>query len=196
MSSLSNDGRMQAEEDMERVLWSPTDIEKRVVELGASISHDFSHSLPLIVIAVATGAFMFAADLVRKISLPISIEFIRVQSYGNRTESSGVAVISTELQIDIIDKHVLVIEDIIDTGTTLSRLVSYLKEKGAASVSVCALLDKVLRRKIPLQLPPGSRFYRGFECPDDFVVGYGMDFAEEYRNLPYIGLLKPAKYSF
>ncbi|KAH7415525.1 hypothetical protein KP509_14G049700 [Ceratopteris richardii] len=138
---------------------------------------------------------MFAADLVRKISLPISIEFIRVQSYGNRTESSGVAVISTELQIDIIDKHVLVIEDIIDTGTTLSRLVSYLKEKGAASVSVCALLDKVLRRKIPLQLPPGSRFYRGFECPDDFVVGYGMDFAEEYRNLPYIGLLKPAKYS-
>ncbi|KAI5072370.1 hypothetical protein GOP47_0012476 [Adiantum capillus-veneris] len=195
MTLAEENGRLQAEEDMQKVLWSPALIQQRVAELGASITHDFAESLPLVVIGVATGAFMFVADLVRAISLPINVEFIRIQSYGNRTESSGVAVISDELKLDIRGKHILVVEDIIDTGTTLARLVLYLSGRGAASVSVCAFLDKVSRRKIPLQLPAGSRFYRGFECPDDFVVGYGMDFAEQYRNLPYIGVLKPSKYS-
>eukprot|EP00250_Pteridium_aquilinum_P007405 c17127_g1_i2 orf=403-1005(-) len=195
MTLAAEDGCFQCEEDMQSVLWSPTLIHQRVAELGASISREFAHSLPLVVIGVATGAFMFVADLVREISLPINVEFVRIQSYGHKTESSGVAVISDELKMDISGKHVLVVEDIIDTGTTLARLVLYLSEKGATSVSVCAFLDKVSRRKFPLQLPPGGRFYRGFECPDDFVVGYGMDFAEQYRNLPYIGVLKPSVYN-
>ncbi|MCO5601755.1 hypothetical protein L7F22_055880 [Adiantum nelumboides] len=194
MTLAEENGRLQAE-DMQKVLWSPAQIQQRVVELGASITCDFAQSLPLVIIGVATGAFMFVADLVREISLPIHVEFIRIQSYGSKTESSGVAVISEELKMDIKGKHILVVEDIIDTGTTLARLVLYLSAKGAASVSVCAFLDKVSRRKISLELPAGSRFYRGFECLDEFVVGYGMDFAEQYRNLPYIGVLKPSMYS-
>lgn len=195
MTTLVEEVGVQQAEDMQRVLWSPSQIEERVGELGRSISRDFVHSLPLLVIGVATGAFMFVADLVRKITLPISVEFVRIQSYGKGTESSGVAVISDDIKVDINGKHVLVVEDIIDTGTTLARLVPYLSEKGAVSVSVCAFLDKVSRRKFPLQLPTGGKFYRGFECPDDFVVGYGMDFAEHYRSLPYIGVLRPLKYN-
>lgn len=195
MTTLVEEVGVQQAEDMQRVLWSPSQIEERVGELGRSISRDFAHSLPLLVIGVATGAFMFVADLVRKITLPISVEFVRIKSYGDKTESSGVVVISDDIKIDINGKHVLVVEDIIDTGTTLARLVPYLSDKGAVSVSVCAFLDKVSRRKFPLQLPTGGKFYRGFECPDDFVVGYGMDFAEHYRSLPYIGILRPLKYN-
>lgn len=185
---------LHSEEDIERVVWSSALIHQRVAELGASISSDFAESLPLCIIGVATGAFMFVADLVREISLPVTVEFIRIQSYGAKTKSSGVAVVSSELKLDITGKHVIVVEDIIDTGTTLARLVPYLSEKGAASVSICAFLDKVARRKTHPQLPTGGKFYRGFECPDDFFVGYGMDFAEQYRSLPYIGVLKPSVY--
>lgn len=180
--------------DVQHILWSTSEIDQRVAELGRSISHDFAHSQALVIVGVATGAFMFLADLVRRITLRVSVDLVRVQSYGNKTESSGLAVISSEIKIDIRGKDVLVVEDIIDTGVTLSHLVTYLSDKGANSVSVCAFLDKVSRRKIPLQLPAGSKFYQGFECPDEFVVGYGMDFAERYRTLPYIGILKPCIY--
>ncbi|KAJ7544635.1 hypothetical protein O6H91_09G087100 [Diphasiastrum complanatum] len=182
------------DEDIECVLWTAADIEKRVAELGAEISRDYS-GIPIVLIGVATGAVMFLADLMRKLSIPVLVDFVRVQSYGNQTQSSGVATISTDVKISIKDKHVLVVEDIIDTGITLSKLVKHLATKEPASVSVCALLDKISRRVIPLQLSEGSRFYRGFECSDNFVVGYGMDFAELYRNLAYIGVLKPDIYS-
>ncbi|CAK9221770.1 unnamed protein product [Sphagnum jensenii] len=178
---------------VESVLWSAADIDKRVAELGRAISGDFE-GLPIAVLGIATGAFMFTADLVRYISEPHLVDFVRIQSYGNSTVSSGVATISTDCKLDLKDKHVIVVEDIIDTGVTLSKLVPHLESKGAASVSVCALLDKKARRKVELKLPTGGRFYAGYECPDGFVVGYGMDHAERFRGLPYVGILKPEVY--
>ncbi|KAL3697097.1 hypothetical protein R1sor_011173 [Riccia sorocarpa] len=174
------------EAHMEKVLWSSKEIEKRVEELGAVITQDFAGK-PLVIIGVATGAFLFLADLVRKIQLPVLVDFIRMQSYGNRTTSSGVATCVTDVRIDVKDKHVLLVEDIVDTGITLSTLVAHFGTKDVASFSVCTLLDKPSRRIVPLQLAPGGNYYRGFECPDEFVVGYGMDYAERYRCLPYIG---------
>ncbi|CAM6089005.1 unnamed protein product [Calypogeia fissa] len=179
---------------MERILWSPEDLDKRVGELADAISEDFSGD-SLVVVGVATGAFMFLADLVRKINLPVSVDLIRVHSYGAKTESSGVANLTTDIRIDVKGRHVLLVEDIIDTGITLSAVVAHFATKGVASFSVCTLLDKIARRKVTVQLGAGGKYYRGFECPDEFVVGYGMDYAEEYRNLPYVGVLKPDVYA-
>ncbi|KAG0504269.1 hypothetical protein M758_3G097500 [Ceratodon purpureus] len=185
---------MKREGDMlESVLWRAHEIQARVAELGQAISEDFD-GRPLVILGVATGAFMFLADLVRNIALPLQVDFVRVQSYGNDTKTSGVATISTDCKIDLKDKHIIVVEDIIDTGITLAKLVQHLASKGAASVSVCVLLDKVSRRVVPLKLPGTGKCYVGFECPDYFVVGYGMDFAERFRSLPCIGVLKPEVY--
>lgn len=182
------------EDDMlESVLWMAHEIQARVAELGRAISNDFD-GRSFVVLGVATGAFMFVADLVRHISLPLQVDFVRVQSYGNNTKTSGVATIGTDCKIDLKDKHVIVVEDIIDTGITLAKLVNHLESKGATSVSVCVLLDKVFRRVVPLKLSGSGKCYVGFECPDYFVVGYGMDFAERFRSLPCIGVLKPEVY--
>ena len=140
-------------------------------------------------IGVLKGSVIFLADLVRHIGLPIVVDFIGISSYGDATVSSGVVQITQDLSRPIEGKHVIVVEDIIDTGLTLNYLLRYLADKGPASVSIVCLLDKPARRlaEIPID-------YRGFTIPDRFVVGYGLDFDERYRNLPYIGVLKPSVY--
>ncbi|XP_072960351.1 uncharacterized protein [Typha angustifolia] len=186
---------MGSETDIERILWTEEEISGRVGELAAEISADFRGiSPPVVVVGVATGAFLFLADIVRKMTFPVSVDFVRVESYGSGTESSGKPRISCDLKIDVKGKHVILVEDIVDTGNTLSCLISHLEGKGACSVSVCSFLDKPARRKVHFELVGEGKFYRGFECPDYFVVGYGMDYAELYRNLPYVGVLKPEMY--
>ncbi|XP_022990470.1 uncharacterized protein LOC111487323 [Cucurbita maxima] len=180
---------------IERVLWNQDQILARVADLASQISADFSEtSSPPVIVGVATGAFIFLADLVRRINLPITLDFVRVESYGVGTESNGAPGISSDLKVDVKNKHVILVEDIVDSGNTLSCLLAHMEAKGASAVSVCTFLDKPTRRKVHFQLVGEGKFYHGFECPDYFVVGYGMDFAELYRNLPYIGVLKPECY--
>ncbi|XP_059279943.1 uncharacterized protein LOC132033845 [Lycium ferocissimum] len=200
------------ENHIEKILFTEQQISQKVSELASQITLNFtptkiisntnnegallssSLSAPVIV-GVATGAFLFLADLVREIKLPISVDFVRVESYGSGIVSSGKPKISCDLKIDVTGKHVILVEDIVDTGNTLSCLIAHLKSKGASSISVCTLLDKPSKRKVNFELVGEGKFYRGFECPDYFVVGYGLDFAELYRNLPYVGVLKPEMYS-
>ncbi|CAL5414817.1 unnamed protein product [Camellia sinensis] len=187
---------MALDDDIERILFSEDQISQRVSDLASQITHDFTtnavSSSPPVVVGVATGAFLFLADLVRKIKLPLNVDFVRAESYGSGTVSNGAPRISFDLKIDIQGKHVILVEDIVDTGNTLSCLIALLKSKGVSSVSVCTLLDK--RRKVNFELVGKGKYYYGFECPDYFVVGYGLDFAESYRNLPYVGILKPEMY--
>ncbi|XP_006359026.1 hypoxanthine-guanine phosphoribosyltransferase [Solanum tuberosum] len=197
------------ENHIEKILFTEKQISQRVSELASQITLNFSPSTnngggPLlssssssapVVVGVATGAFLFLADLVRKINLPISVDFVRVESYGSGTVSSGKPKISCDLKTDVTGKHVILVEDVVDTGNTLACLFEHLKSKGASSISVCTLLDKPSRRKVNVELVGEGKFYCGFECPDYFVVGYGLDFAEVYRNLPYVGILKPEMYS-
>ncbi|XP_062098703.1 uncharacterized protein LOC133804567 [Humulus lupulus] len=184
------------ESHMESILWSQDQIAGRVAKLATQISADLAvvDSPPAVFVGVATGAFLFLADLVRQIKLPIAVDFIRVESYGCGTESSGKPRISSDLKLDVAGKHVILVEDIVDTGSTVGCLIEHMKSKGASSVSVCTFLDKPSKRKIHFQLLGQGKFYSGFQCPDYFVVGYGMDFAELYRNLPYVGVLKPHLY--
>ncbi|CAI9754432.1 unnamed protein product [Fraxinus pennsylvanica] len=187
---------MDLEKHVEKILWTEQQIFQRVSELASEITQDFTPqtNAPAIV-GVATGAFLFLADLVRKIQLPISVDFIRADSYRSGTVSDGNPRIPFDLKVDVEGKHVILVEDIVDTGSTLSCLIDHIKSKGASSISVCTLLDKPARRKVHFELVGKGKYYCGFECPDYFVVGYGMDFAELYRNLPYIGVLKPEMYS-
>ncbi|CAN1331156.1 Hypoxanthine-guanine phosphoribosyltransferase [Linum perenne] len=181
---------MALDSHIEKVLWNAGQISDRVADLAAEITADFSPDSPApILIGVATGAFVFLADLAREIKLPISVDFIRADSYGSGTESSGAPKVSLDLKIDVKGKHVIVVEDIVDTGNTLASLIRELEWKGASAVSVCAFLDKPARRKVQFQV-----LLRLVQCEDYFVVGYGMDFAELYRNLPYVGVLKPEFY--
>ncbi|KAK9757331.1 hypothetical protein RND81_01G155800 [Saponaria officinalis] len=186
------------ETSIQKVLWTPHQISDRVTELAAELSRDISSSssaVPPVFIGVATGAFVFLADLVRQVSFPITVDLIRASSYGFGTQSNGSPSISLDFKLDVSGKHVVLVEDIVDTGNTVSRLIAHLKSKGATSVSVCTFLDKPSQRKVTFEMVGKGKFYRGFECPDDFVVGYGMDFAELYRNLPYVGVLKPECYN-
>ncbi|XP_010471182.1 PREDICTED: uncharacterized protein LOC104751013 [Camelina sativa] len=186
---------MAQEKHIEKVLFSAEVIAERVGQLGSEITSDFSgESESPVFVGVATGACVFLADLVRRVDLPIAIDFIRAESYGSGTVSSGTPRISFDLKLDITDKHVVLVEDIVDTGNTLNCLIEHLKAKKASSVSVCTLLDKPSRRKVHFKLVGKGKLYVGFECPDEFAVGYGMDFAEQYRNLSYIGVLKPEYY--
>ncbi|KAI7729136.1 hypothetical protein M8C21_033185 [Ambrosia artemisiifolia] len=183
------------DDDILTVLWTQDQLSHKVEDIASQITHDFSSSscCPVIV-GVATGAFLFLADLVRNIKLPVTVDFVRAESYGSGTVSTGVPKLSCDVKLDVTGKHVVLVEDIVDTGNTVSRLISYLEAKGATSVSVCTLLDKPARRKVHFELLGDGKFYSGFECPDYFVVGYGLDFNEQYRNLPYIGVLKPEIY--
>ncbi len=162
------------------ILVSEAEIRSRVAELGEQITRDYAGERPLLV-AILRGAFMFLADLSRAIDLPVEVDFMAVSSYGNATASSGVVRILKDLDEDLENRHVIVVEDIIDSGLTLSYLRRNLKNRAAASVEVCALLVREGRQKVDEDLA-----YVGFELPPDFVVGYGLDASGLYRNLPYI----------
>lgn len=170
--------------DVGQVLFNEETIAKRVAELGTEITEQFKGK-DLTVIGVLKGANIFMSDLIRKIDMPIVMDFIAVSSYGNSTNSSGVVKINKDLDFPIEGKNVLIVEDIIDTGLTLNYLVDNLISRGASSVTICTLLDKPERRKVNVEIK-----YVGFTVPDEFIIGYGIDYAEKYRNLPFVGVLK------
>ena len=174
--------------DVQEVLLTEDQIQARVSELGSQLNRDYAGLEPVL-ISVLKGSIVFLADLVRGMELPLSIDIMEVSSYGAATETSGQVRILKDLSNPIEGRHVIVVEDIIDTGLTLNYLLRYLREKGPASLRICCLLDKPARRltEIPID-------YVGFTIPDRFVVGYGLDYGERYRNLPYVGVLRPSVY--
>ena len=175
-------------DDVERVLLTAEQIEARVAELGRRISVDY-RGRDLLVVGILCGSFPFIADLVRHVNLPLAIDFMAVSSYGDRTSSSGVVRILKDLGTPITGRHVLLVEDIVDSGQTLRYLIDNLGTRRPASLEICTLLDKQEARVVDTET-----LYVGFDCPNEFVVGYGLDYAGSYRNLPYIGVLKPAIY--
>lgn len=176
--------------DIAHVLISTEQIQQRVSELGNQIRNDYAPKGDLLMIGVLKGCTMFLMDLVRAIDMDLSFDFIAVSSYGATTESSGVVRMLKDLDTDITGRQVLVVEDIIDSGLTLAYLRSQLMRRNPASLRICSLLNKPDRRTADVSID-----YLGFDIPNEFVVGYGLDYAERYRNLPYIGVLKPEIYS-
>lgn len=176
------------ERDIDRVFFSASEIEEKVKELGAAITRDYKDKNPLM-IGILKGSFIFMADLMRNIDCYCDVDFMAVSSYGNGTKTTGAVKITKDLNHDIEGRNVIIIEDILDSGVTLSYLRNYLSGRQPASISICTLLDKPSRRKADI-----TADYYGFICPDAFIVGYGLDYAERYRNLPYIGVLKPEIY--
>ena len=175
--------------DVAEVLIGEEQIRQKVIELGARLSADYL-GRELTLVSVLKGSLPFMADLMRAISIPVTIDLMEVSSYGGTaTETSGLVRILKDLSASIEGRDVLIVEDIIDTGLTLNYLVRYLKGKNPRSLRICTLLDKPARRLVEIPID-----YRGFEIPDQFVVGYGLDYGERYRNLPYIGVLKPEVY--
>ena len=176
--------------DVDEVLFTREQIAQKVVELGTLLSHDYA-GRPLTLVSVLKGSLPFMADLMRSITIPVQIDLMEVSSYGGAaTETSGLVRILKDLSSPIEGKDVLIVEDIIDTGLTLNYLLRYLRGKNPRSITICALLDKPARRLVEIDIA-----YRGFTIPDRFVVGYGLDYGEYYRNLPFIGVLKPEVYS-
>ena len=177
------------DQDILKVLLSEEEIKARVQEMGDELYDAFQDKNPMFV-GVLNGCFIFMADLVRATQLKSELEFIGVSSYKNGTKSSGVVQITRDLQRDISGRNIIIVEDILDSGNTLAFLKNYLMTKGAASITIATLLDKPARREKPI-----TADYAGFVVPDEFVVGYGLDYAQQYRNMPYIGVLKPEVYS-
>ena len=171
------------------LLITQEELHARVAEMGAQITRDYQGE-GIVAVCILKGAAVFFTDLIRSIDLPLSIDFMATSSYGNSTQSSGVVRINKDLDKDVTGKHVLVVEDIIDSGLTLSFLRENLLSRGVKSLRICTLLDKPERRKVALKVD-----YKGFDIPDEFVVGYGLDYAEKYRNLPDIGVLRPEIYA-
>ncbi|AKU91922.1 hypoxanthine phosphoribosyltransferase [Vulgatibacter incomptus] len=169
-----------------KVLHDEAAIAARVGELGTRITRDYQGK-ELVVVGVLKGSFMFFADLVRAIDLPISIDFLGVASYGGNTKSSGVVQLTSDLSHPITGKHVLLVEDIVDTGLTMRYLLDNLATRHPASLAVCSLLEKPARMRVPIEI-----VYLGFSIPDEFVVGYGLDHAQKYRNLGFLGILEGA----
>jgi hypoxanthine phosphoribosyltransferase len=179
---------MSLHDDVEEVLLDADTVANRVAELGAQISSDYAGRNPVL-ISVLKGALVFLADLMRAMDMPSSIDLMEVSSYGAGTETSGQVRILKDLSGPIQGRDVIVVEDIIDTGLTLNYLLHYLADKGPASIKIVCLLDKPARRLADIPID-----YRGFTIADRFVIGYGLDYDERYRNLPYIGVLKPSVY--
>jgi hypoxanthine phosphoribosyltransferase len=175
-------------DDVSEILLTEAQIGERVVQLGHELDGAFSDRDPVLV-SVLKGSLVFLADLMRAMEMPVSIDLMEVSSYGAGTETSGQVRIIKDLSQPIADRHVIVVEDIIDTGLTLNYLLRYLADKGPASISIVCLLDKPARRLADVPID-----FRGFTIPDRFVIGYGLDYDERYRNLPYIGVLKPSVY--
>jgi hypoxanthine phosphoribosyltransferase len=170
------------------ILIPPEKLQARIAELGAEVSRDYAGQ-DLLLVAVLKGSVLFLSDLMRCISVPHSIDFMATSSYGNAVETSGVVRILKDLDVSLEGRNVLIVEDIIDTGRTLDYLVRILRARQPRSIEICALLNKPARREVPVPVR-----YIGFDIPDRFVLGYGLDFAEKYRNLPYIAVLSPEYY--
>ncbi|MCP5100015.1 MAG: hypoxanthine phosphoribosyltransferase [Chloroflexi bacterium] len=181
---LSPDAYHQSD-DVSKIQFTAEDIKNRVQELGAAISKDYAGLNPLL-IGVLKGGFPFMADIVRMITVPVEVDFISVSSYSAETRDQGLVRIQKDLEEPIAGRHVIFIEHVIDTGLTLSYLLRNLEARSPASIKVCVLFDKSRRRLINIPLA-----YKGFDLPDRFYVGYGLDYREQYRNLPFVGSLKP-----
>ena len=175
-------------EDIEQVLITSEQIQEKIAHLAKQITDDY-RDRDLLLIGVLKGAFVFMSDLARHIELPLEFDFMAVSSYGSSTKSSGVVRILKDLDYEITGRHVLLVEDIIDSGLTISYLLRYLEAREPASLDICSLFWKKGEQAVPLEVK-----YPGFEIPPVFVVGYGLDYAEKYRNLPYIGVLKQSAY--
>ena len=176
------------EQDMQQILFTQAQVAGRIREMAREITRDYAGKAPLVV-GILRGSFIFMADLVRQVELPLHLDFMSASSYGAGTVSSGQVNIRLDLQEDIAGRDVLLVEDILDTGNTLSKLVAELKGRRPASLKLCVLLDKPERRTKPIEAD-----YVGFTIPDAFVVGCGLDYNQLYRQLPYIGILKPSVY--
>jgi len=175
--------------DVSHVILTEEQIRARVRELGAEVSRDYAEGGSVLLVGVLRGAVLFVADLMRELSIPCEIDFMAVSSYGSSTKSSGVVRIMKDLDENIEGRHVLVVEDILDTGLTLKYLLKNLASRKPASLEVVTLLSKSGKQRVPIDCK-----YTGFDIPDEFVVGYGLDYAERYRNLRYLGVLKPSVY--
>lgn len=175
--------------DIDRVLLTREQIAQAVKTLGARITEDYAGKAP-VMICILKGAVVFFTDLMREIDLPVTLDFMAISSYGSSTKSSGVVRINKDLDKDVLGRDVLVVEDIVDSGLTLSYIKEVMEHRGAASVRIVTLLDKPARRKVPLKAD-----YSCFNIPDEFVVGYGLDYDEKYRNLPDVAVLAPRIYN-
>jgi len=176
------------EKDIAEILIGAEELQAKVAELGRQISEDYRGRDPLL-ICLLRGAVVFLSDLIRVIDIPLEMDFIAISSYGSSTESSGVVRLVMDLKSNITGRNVLIVEDIVDSGRTLAYILDNLRTRRPADIKVCALLSKPSRREVQVELD-----YLGFEIPDKFVVGYGLDYAENYRNLPFIGVLRPELY--
>jgi hypoxanthine phosphoribosyltransferase len=174
--------------DIAEILIGAEELQAKVAELGQQISEDYRGRDPLL-ICLLRGAVVFLSDLIRVIDIPLEMDFMAISSYGDSTESSGVVRLVMDLKSNITGRNVLIVEDIVDSGRTLAYILDNLQTRRPADIKVCALLSKPSRREVQVELD-----YLGFEIPDKFVVGYGLDYAENYRNLPFIGVLKPESY--
>lgn len=175
------------ENSIERVLISEEQIKNRIAEMGQVLAEEYADKNPVF-IGILKGVVVFFSDMIRAIPIPCQIDFMCVSSYSG-TETTGKVNVKKDVDVDIKGRHVVILEDIIDSGLTLSHTIEYLKSKGPASLKVCTLLDKPERRQAQMEAD-----YVGFTIPNEFVVGYGLDFNEKYRNLPYVGILKPEAY--
>lgn len=176
--------------DVKNVLITEEEIKNRVRELGEQITKDYKYKENLLVIGILKGSFVFLADLIREIKLPIELDFLIVSSYQDSSVSSGEVKIVKDISVSVGKKHIIFVEDIVDTGFTMSKIKEIFKERGANTVKLCTLLSKPDRRKVPTKID-----YEGFKIPDEFVIGYGLDFAEKYRNLPFVGVLNEEVYT-
>jgi len=179
---------MDNSRDIDRILIGAEEIQQKVAELGQKITEDYLGK-DLLVVGILKGAIIFLSDLVRHINIPLTLDFVAVTSYGASTSSSGVVRILKDLDTPVEGRHVLIVEDIVDTGLTLRYLVRTLQARRPASIRTCTFLDKPSRRTVNMHPD-----YNGFEIPDVFVVGYGLDYAEKYRHLPFLAVLKPEVY--
>ena len=177
------------DKDIQQILYTEQQIQNRVLQLGDTLEIEYADKNPVF-ICILKGSLVFFADLIRACNFPLETQFLRASSYKDQTTTSGVVAISEQNELSITGRHVLIVEDIIDSGITLARIVDMLSERNPASIEVCTCFDKTEARRVALQAD-----YVGFTCPTEFLVGYGLDFAEKYRNLPYVGILDSRIYS-
>lgn len=174
--------------DLEKILITEEQLKEKTKELAKQIN-DYYKGEPVVVVSILKGGAVFTVDLIRHLDMPVMMDFACVSSYGSSSVSSGELIVQKDINIDVKDKNVLIVEDIIDTGITLSKLRVMLGSRGAKDVKIVTILNKAARRQIPIEAD-----FTGFDIPDEFVVGYGLDYAEKYRNLPYVGVLKRSVY--